>query len=98
MCDFQCGPCRSARVSGKPFSRTVVVFGDLRVAKASGGMDGKKIGLIAFAVVCVGVAGYITYTNFFDSTPPPLPPAKPEETKTSEPAPLPPNVARPKPG
>lgn len=68
------------------------------MSKGSAAMDGKKLGMIAFAVLCIGAAGYMIYRNFAEPAPLPTPPQKPEDLKTSEPAPLPANVNRPKPG
>lgn len=67
------------------------------MSKPAGSFDGKKLAMIVVAALCLAAAGYMVYQNFAEPTPPSVP-SKPEDLKTSEPAPLPPNVNRPKPG
>lgn len=64
----------------------------------SNGTDTKKIAMLAVAVLCLAAAAFMVYRNFAEPAPAPPLPQAPEDLKTSEPAPLPPNVNRPKPG
>lgn len=68
------------------------------MSSQSNATDTKKIAMLAVAVLCLAAAGYMVYHNFADPAPAPPLPQAPEDLKTSEPAPLPPNVNRPKPG
>jgi hypothetical protein len=64
----------------------------------SSGTDTKKIAMLAVAVLALAAASFLLYRNFAEPAPAPPLPQAPEDLKTSEPAPLPPNVSRPKPG